>query len=185
MNLAEMWNPALARSLPSTISASYNHRASGDIQSSIAVLRWYKESAHLFSPTPPTPAQSGLHRDAAAEKGGNYKQDVQAAWAGAAKTSGGRVARDAFKQAMLRLHRSKLSDGSAASYASFLDRCFDAGTGLMLPAEKQDLGRHCFSYAALIAGEFYFAAAQNAHAKDSGELCSCTTPVADVLSLNE
>lgn len=67
----------------------------------------------------------------------------------------------------------------------FLDRLFDTGTGLMLKpnvAEKADLGRHCFSYCNLLAGEFYFQQAAEAQ-PDGSAMCGCGTPVADVLQL--
>ena len=48
--------------------------------------------------------------------------------------------------------------------------------------EKADLGRHCFSYALLLAGEFYFQAAADAQ-PDGSANCGCNTPVADVLGL--
>jgi hypothetical protein len=60
-----------------------------------------------------------------------------------------------------------------------LDKIFDASTAMMLPADKSDLGGHCFRYAALMAGEFYFGAAKKA----SGE--ECDDPVLDVLTLTK
>ena len=49
-------------------------------------------------------------------------------------------------------------------------------------AEKDDLGRHCFSYCNLLAGEFYFQQAAEAQ-PDGSAMCGCGTPVADVLQL--
>ena len=73
----------------------------------------------------------------------------------------------------------------ALSAQVFLDRLFDTGTGLMLTprvAEKADLGRHCFSYCNMLAGEFYFQQAADAQ-PDGSAACGCGTPVADVLQL--
>ena len=53
-------------------------------------------------------------------------------------------------------------------------------SGLPGKPEKADLGRHCFSYCALLAGEFYFSAAS---ADPKTGTCGCDAPVADVLGL--
>ena len=60
---------------------------------------------------------------------------------------------------MMAKHNDKLTEGSIPAYDECLNKIFDACTGLMLPADKKDLGGHCFRYGALMAGEFYFAAA--------------------------
>ena len=101
-------------------------------------------------------------------------------WAACPKTAGGRVDRPAFVRFMLAKHGDQLTEGSAPYYTKFLHTCFEAGTGLMLPACRPDLGRHCFSYANLMAGEFYFSAA-----KDAADGCGCSAPVADVLGLTK
>jgi len=108
-------------------------------------------------------------------------KDIQNEWSMVGKNERGRVDRAAFCRAMLHKHGSKLSTGSRGVYEQFLNKCFDSATALMLPAKKEDLGRHCFSYAALLAGEFYFAAAQVA----ADASCGCNTPVADVLQLTK
>jgi len=108
---------------------------------------------------------------------------VKQHWHAAEKTAGGRVDRKAFKAIMLSVHAGKLTEVSRPEFIKFLDRCFDAGTGLMLAPgkpEKADLGRHCFSYCALLAGEFYFSAAS---ADPKTGACGCDAPVADVLGL--
>lgn len=43
-----------------------------------------------------------------------------------------------------------------AEYEAYLNTLFDTGTSLMLPAQKTDLGRHCFGYVTILANEFYF-----------------------------
>eukprot|EP00966_Prymnesium_polylepis_P237335 5489222-Prymnesium_polylepis.2 len=110
-----------------------------------------------------------------------YKSKYTAEWDKVEKNEKNRVDRAAFVKFCLAKNAALLTPGSKASYEKFLNKCFDAATGLMLPAEKADLGRHCFSYAALFADEFYFAAAQNA--ADAG--CGCNTPVADTLGLTK
>lgn len=37
----------------------------------------------------------------------------------------------------------------------YLGAVFQAATAMMLPAKKSDLGKHCFNYAKILAGEFY------------------------------
>jgi len=44
-NLVQFWNPALAAERPS--AKLYNHRAENDIDSSIAMLKWYQEQVFL------------------------------------------------------------------------------------------------------------------------------------------
>ena len=84
---------------------------------------------------------------------------------------------------MYSVHAANLTDISKPCFDVFLDRVFDAGTGLMLAPgkpEKDTLGRHCFSYCALMAGEFYFSAAS---ADPTSGVCGCDAPVADALGL--
>ena len=126
-------------------------------------------------------------------------------WEEVGKTPGGRVNRESFKvrsplplpaacsprglvfwqKHCLAKHASKLTPASTKVYTQFLDRLFDTGTGLMLTpgvAEKSDLGRHCFSYCNLLAGEFYFQQAADSQ-PDGSSACGCGTPVADLLQL--
>ena len=107
--------------------------------------------------------------------------EFAADWAAVDKNERGRVGRAAFVKHLLAKHAGRLTAGSTPAFTEFLGRAFDAGTALMLPAKKPDLGRHCFSYAALLAGEFYFAAAQEAATPG----CGCDTPVADILELTK
>jgi len=41
------------------------------------------------------------------------------------------------------------------AFDQFVNSLFDTGTALMLPAQKSDLGKHCFGYATLMVPEFY------------------------------
>lgn len=107
---------------------------------------------------------------------------LRSEWSLAPKNASGRIDRPLFKEHYVEAHADQLTQSSRLAYEEFLDRCFDAAVGLMLAPgmpERPDLGRHCFSYAALLADEFYFEAAANA----SGEQCSCMSPVADSLAL--
>lgn len=108
---------------------------------------------------------------------------IRAEWALVPKNAGGRVDREIFTEHLLELHHEELTgEGTKQAFTEFLDRCFDAGVGLMLAPgkdEKTDVGRHCFSYSLLLANEFYFQAAAAAE----GAACPCETPVADQLSL--
>jgi len=109
------------------------------------------------------------------------KAQLTAEWEATKSPVSSRVDRQAFVAAMLAKHKDKLSDKSAQTYEAFLNTCFDAGLGLMLyDPSKTDLGRHCFSYANILAGEFYFAAA-----KDAADGCGCSSPVSDVLTLTD
>jgi hypothetical protein len=109
---------------------------------------------------------------------------VKSAWESVSKTPGGRVDRASFKAQMMATHASKLTSVSRPHFDKFLDRCFAAGTGLMLAPgpEKTDLGKHCFGYCVLLAGEFYFSAASMDAASGT---CGCDAPVADVLGLKK
>jgi hypothetical protein len=112
-------------------------------------------------------------------------ESLRSEWAAVGKTAGGRVDRASFKAHCHKKHVAQLTRASKDSFDAFLDRAFDAGVGLMLAPgkpEKADLGRHCFSYALLLAGEFYFQAAADAQ-PDGSANCGCGTPVADALGL--
>ena len=110
-------------------------------------------------------------------------EQIRAEWALVPKNASGRMDREIFVEHLLELHHEELMGaGTKQVYRQFLDRCFDAGVGLMLAPgkeEKADVGRHCFSYSLLLANEFYFKAAAAAE----GASCPCATPVADQLAL--
>jgi len=82
--------------------------------------------------------------------------DLDADWAAVVKDGNGRVTSAAFKAAMKSKHGSKVSDAEASSFDAYLDQAFKVGQSMMLPEVKSTLGGHCFRYAALAAGEFYF-----------------------------
>jgi len=68
-----------------------------------------------------------------------------------------RVPRDVFVQYCIRT--SPLSYKNVELYCSYLayvNSLFDNATAMMLPAQKTDLGKHCFGYAVLMASEFYW-----------------------------
>ena len=93
---------------------------------------------------------------------------IRSDWSVVGKGPNGRVSRANFKAFCLRKHAGKLTAASESVYEKFLDRAFDAGTGLMLmpgTPEKTDLGRHCFSYCNLLAGEFYFQQVRAQHTR--------------------
>ena len=50
-------------------------------------------------------------------------------------------------------------------------------------ADKKDMDRHCFTYSLILAGEFYFAAAQEAEFTSKGLEAKIDIPVADALNL--
>lgn len=70
------------------------------------------------------------------------------------------VDRASFKNFQMAKHAHNLTTGSKRAFSVFLDRAFDSGTALMLPATKTDLNKHQFSYVSACVAEFYFAAAQ-------------------------
>lgn len=58
------------------------------------------------------------------------------------------------------LGENRAQGEKVAAYRAFLNKAWEAGV-YMMPGEpkKEDLGRHCFSYAALLVSEFYFSLA--------------------------
>lgn len=87
-------------------------------------------------------------------KGSSQELDVD--WGKVAKDGSGRVTLDAFKSAMLNKHATRLTEVNAESFDAYLDQCFKVGLSMMLPDIKTTLGGHCFRYASMAAGEFYF-----------------------------
>ena len=98
---------------------------------------------------------------------------------------GHRVEREAFVNYLWEKNEYKLTkEESKDEYRKFLHKCFDCCTSLMLPADKKDLGRHCFTYGNLMSGEFYFAAAERDQMSvDQHGNPACTRPVEDVLKV--
>lgn len=61
------------------------------------------------------------------------------------------------QQTFVKYHMARVESNAPkkAEYEQYLHTLFDAAAALMLPKEKTDLGKHCFGYATLLAGEFY------------------------------
>jgi len=108
------------------------------------------------------------------------RTDLNADWAQVTKDAEGRVSLESFKTHYLQKFADRLVPESQKSYEAFLEQNFQAALSMMLPAEKDSLGGHCFRYAGLMAGEFYFDAA-----KDAVTGCGCSTPVSDVLGVTK
>jgi len=108
------------------------------------------------------------------------RQEMDADWAAVEKDVEGRVSIDAFVNYFFMKHGPKLAQESQDSYLQFLEQNFRSALSMMLPEQKTTLGGHCFRYASLMAGEFYFMAANQALA---GNDCGCSAPVADILGI--
>merc|ERR1712032_598105 len=104
----------------------------------------------------------------------SVRDELDADWAAVQKDGDGRVTLDAFKSYFLKKNAKVLVPASCPAYEAFLDKDFESALAMMLPAKETTLGGHCFRYGALMAGEFYFGAAQEAAAPG----CGCNTHVA-------
>eukprot|EP00927_Polykrikos_kofoidii_P025355 TRINITY_DN22795_c0_g1_i1.p1 TRINITY_DN22795_c0_g1~~TRINITY_DN22795_c0_g1_i1.p1 ORF type:complete len:876 (-),score=131.52 TRINITY_DN22795_c0_g1_i1:269-2557(-) len=65
-----------------------------------------------------------------------------------------RVPRDVFVRTMI-AERNSAGELVTPAFNSFLDSMFNAALGLMLPKDKNDLGKHCFGYAGLLVDEYH------------------------------
>eukprot|EP00931_Biecheleriopsis_adriatica_P047930 TRINITY_DN27667_c0_g1_i1.p1 TRINITY_DN27667_c0_g1~~TRINITY_DN27667_c0_g1_i1.p1 ORF type:complete len:242 (-),score=60.07 TRINITY_DN27667_c0_g1_i1:12-737(-) len=110
------------------------------------------------------------------------RQELDGDWAAVKKDSDGRVTGSTFREHCLSKYAKQLGDVAAVrqNYEKFLAKVFDVGLK-MSGTTKGTLGGHCFRYATLFAGEFYFAAAQESATPG----CGCNTPVADVLRITK
>jgi len=82
------------------------------------------------------------------------QQTLKAMWSDVPKNAASRVDLAAFKTYFTTKYGSANADDQAqAAYATYLDTIFTTSTNMMLPVVKTDLGRHCFTYAAAMAGE--------------------------------
>lgn len=88
---------------------------------------------------PVSPQSSVAHRWAMAHAG---KSDQSS-----------RVPRDDFLDVCYEI--VDIPDGKEDAFDQYANALFDTGTALMLPAQKTDLGKHCFGYMTLLAPEFY------------------------------
>jgi len=101
-------------------------------------------------------------------------------WALVEKDEAGRVNINAFINVFFSKFNDLLIQETAPYYQQFLEQVFNTSLTMMLPAQKDTLGGHCFRYGALLAGEFYFDAA-----KDAVAGCGCQSPVLDVLGITQ
>jgi len=101
-------------------------------------------------------------------------------WAAVEKDADGRVTIDAFINIFFAKYNDFLVNETAPYYQAFLEQLFNTSLSMMLPEEKTTLGGHCFRYAALMAGEFYFDAA-----KEAMGLEVTRNPVLDVLGVTK
>ncbi|CAE8587808.1 unnamed protein product, partial [Polarella glacialis] len=113
------------------------------------------------------------------------RDKMNAAWTKVEKNKEQRVTINAFTEFCLKAHEEDVDDDLAVkhNYKRFLAKVFDVGVK-MSGTTQGTLGQHCFKYAALFAGEFYFAAAHQAAGTTqdaAGGSSVCTRPVADVL----
>ena len=110
----------------------------------------------------------------------SVRADLDADWEKVAKDKNGRVAQTQFREHFTKKHKDLLVPETKKHYQAFLDLNFQSALAMMLPEKKATLGGHCFRYAALMAGEFYFDAAKVAEAG-----CGCSGSVADVLQITK
>merc|ERR1719162_2315877 len=82
--------------------------------------------------------------------------DLDLLWGAVAKDAAGRVTAPAFKASMHVTLDPGHSAEEVAALDTYLDKVFTTSLSMMLPASKTTLGSHCFRYAAMAAGEFYF-----------------------------
>jgi len=108
------------------------------------------------------------------------RANMDADWAAVDKDAEGRVSIDAFVNHFLNKHAAQVVPESQQNYETFLIQNFNSALAMMLPDQKTNLGGHCFRYAAVMAGEFYFDAANQANAG-----CGCSAPVADILGVTK
>lgn len=77
-------------------------------------------------------------------------------WVSVGKDGEGRVTNEAFKSYFIGLYKGRFAGKADESFVGYLQKVFDASLNMMLPAEKDTLGPHCFRYASLLVHEFYF-----------------------------
>lgn len=87
--------------------------------------------------------------------------ELDADWAAVSKNSEGRVALESFKQFYTNKYSFDLQvQGQMVAFTSFLEKVFLSARVMMLllpdKFAKGTLGGHCFRYAGLMVGEFYF-----------------------------
>jgi len=77
-------------------------------------------------------------------------------WENIEKDEDERVSWTAFRDYFLEKYADKLAGASKVAFVEFLEKDFASALAMMLPRRRITIGGHCFRYAALLAGEFYF-----------------------------
>ncbi len=107
------------------------------------------------------------------------RADVDLDWGAVSKDKNEqRVSLSQFCTYFLKKYESRLVPETTKHFETFLKSNFQSALAMMLPHKTKTLDEHCFRYAALIAGEFYFDAAKHA---ETG--CGDSGAVADILNI--
>mmetsp|Transcript_78579 Transcript_78579/g.139430 ORF Transcript_78579/g.139430 Transcript_78579/m.139430 type:complete len:225 (-) Transcript_78579:266-940(-) len=88
----------------------------------------------------------------ACEKPFDPKAKVAAGWTKVNKDQG-RVSCEDF--ASVCIQEMPVPVARREAFTTYLGSLFEASTAMMLPSVKSNLGKHCFGYGFLLAGEFY------------------------------
>merc|ERR1712023_134450 len=98
----------------------------------------------------PLPSEQAVHKKLVQE----YWDDVHTGYMGSGSVDPkARVHQEAFvRWCMSQAPKDGVKREAFQQYANNL---FDTGVALMGPSRRTDLGKHCFGYASLLAGEFY------------------------------
>ena len=83
-------------------------------------------------------------------------------WEAVEKDETGRVTVEAFTKYFMAKYKDQVTEKNEESYQAFLEKDFSSALAMMLPREETNLGGHCFRYASILAGEFYFDGAKQA-----------------------
>lgn len=84
------------------------------------------------------------------DPGPNCAPKHQDHWAAVGKNHDGRVDQQSFVSYFM-----SIGVGKGAAYSKYLHQVFQAGTDMMLPLAKTDLGEHCFTSLMKLPFEFY------------------------------
>jgi hypothetical protein len=83
------------------------------------------------------------------------RKELDSDWGRVDKVDG-RVTEAAFVNYFAKKYESSCPAAKVEAFKTFLKRDFLSATAMMKPEAKTTLGGHCFRYAAIMAGEFYF-----------------------------